>query len=97
MRRIPIAELLASEETLAELAALLRSGGVAAIPTETFYALAADPKSEAGVARVLAAKGRGERKPLLVLFAERGQLDALGVAAPAAALEPLLRRSGRRR
>ncbi len=88
MRRIPIAELLASEEMLAELAALLRNGGVAAIPTETFYALAADPKSEAGVARVLAAKGRGERKPLLVLFSERRQLDALGVSAPAASLEP---------
>ncbi len=88
MRRISIAELLASENLIAELAALLRSGGVAAIPTETFYALAADPRSETGVARVLAAKGRGERKPLLVLFAERSQLELLGVTSPHAALEP---------
>jgi tRNA threonylcarbamoyl adenosine modification protein (Sua5/YciO/YrdC/YwlC family) len=90
MRRIPMAELLASEEKLAEFAALLKRGGVAAIPTETFYALAADPKNAAGVERVLAAKGRIERKPLLVLFSERSQLEDLGVSAPAAGLERFL-------
>src|SRR5262245_35732149 len=87
MRRIPIADLLASEERLAELASLLRAGGVAAIPTETFYALAADPTSEEGVRRVLDAKGRGERKPLLVLFTEGAQLESLGVSATRAQLE----------
>jgi tRNA threonylcarbamoyl adenosine modification protein (Sua5/YciO/YrdC/YwlC family) len=86
VRRIPLADLLASEEKIAELAALLRSGGVAAIPTETFYALAADPRSAEGVRRVLEAKGRREQKPLLVLFAEAPQLESLGVATTAAAL-----------
>jgi tRNA threonylcarbamoyl adenosine modification protein (Sua5/YciO/YrdC/YwlC family) len=86
MRRISIADLLASDERIAELAALLRAGGVAAIPTETFYALAADPRSAAGVNRVLTAKGRSERKPLLVLFAEGAQLETIGVAASAAQL-----------
>ncbi len=74
-------DLLASEERIASLAAVLASGGLAAVPTETFYALAAAPRSRAGVDRVLAAKGREEGKPLLVLFAERGQLAGLGVAA----------------
>ena len=83
-----MADLLASEEKLAELAALLRGGGVAAIPTDTFYALAADPRSAEGVRRVFEAKGRGERKPLLVLFADVSQLDTLGVAASAADLQP---------
>ncbi len=92
MRRIPIAELLASEEKLAELSALLASGGVAAIPTETFYALATDPRSAAGVGRVLAAKGRLEQdKPLLALFSEPSHLDRLGVSAPMSVLERYLR------
>jgi L-threonylcarbamoyladenylate synthase len=51
------------------------------VPTETFYALAADPLSEPGVERVRALKGRDGSKPLLVLFAEREQLAPLGVAA----------------
>ena len=54
---------------------------MAAIPTETFYGLAADPLSEEGVRRVLALKGRDADKPLLVLFAFREQLTPLGVAA----------------
>ena len=92
MRRIPIAELLASEEKLAELSGLLSSGGVAAIPTETFYALATDPRSAAGVERVLAAKGRLEQhKPLLALFSEPEHLDLLGVTAPMPVLERYLR------
>jgi gamma-carbonic anhydrase len=91
MRRIPIAELLASEEKLAELSALLASGGIAAIPTETFYALAADPRSPAGVERVLAAKGRLEQhKPLLALFSEPSHLDLLGVSTPMHVLERYL-------
>ena len=92
MRRIPIAELLASEEKLAEFAALLASGGVAAIPTETFYALAADPRNRTGVERVLAAKGRLEQdKPLLALFSEPEHLDLLGVTVPLHVLERYLR------
>ena len=91
MHRISIADLLASEERLAELEALLRAGGVAAIPTETFYALAADPRSPAGVERVLKAKGRFESlKPLLVLFSDPAQLERLGVTVPAGILERYL-------
>jgi L-threonylcarbamoyladenylate synthase len=87
VRRIRIEDLLASPEEVAAFAALLARGGVAAIPTETFYGLAADPTSEAGVRRVLALKRRGAAKPLLVLFGERRQLERLGVAAAAATLD----------
>ena len=87
MRRISIEELLASPEELAAFAALLAGGGVAAIPTETFYGLAADPTSEAGVRRILALKGRDAAKPLLALCGERAQLARLGVAADAPALD----------
>ena len=76
-----MADLLASPDELASLKALLSRGGLAAIPTETFYALATDPTSETGVRRVLALKRRGAARPLLVLVAARAQLGPLGVAA----------------
>lgn len=87
MRRIGIRELLDSPSEIASLARILRGGGVAAIPTETFYGLAADPASRAGVERVLAIKRREAGKPLLVLFGERRQLAGLGVAARPDALD----------
>ena len=80
-------DLLVSPDELASLSALLARGGLAAIPTETFYALAADPTSETGVRRVLALKRRGAARPLLVLFAARAQLGPLGVAAEPRALD----------
>jgi L-threonylcarbamoyladenylate synthase len=81
VRRIGIRELLDSPAEIEALSRTLRDGGVAAIPTETFYGLAADPASRAGVERVLAIKRREAGKPLLVLFAERRQLSALGISA----------------
>jgi len=60
------------------------------VPTETFYALAADPLSASGVERVRALKGREGSKPLLVLFAAREQLAPLGVAASAELLDRYL-------
>ena len=76
-----MADLLASPDELASLSALLSRGGLAAVPTETFYALAADPTSEPGVRRVLALKRLGAARPLLVLVAARSQLGPLGVSA----------------
>jgi len=87
MRRIGLDDLLVSPEETAALAARLSRGGVAAIPTETFYGLAADPRSRAGVGRILALKRRDAARALLVLFAARPQLEALGVMAPPGALE----------
>lgn len=60
---------------------------MAAVPTETFYGLAADPRSETGVRRLLALKRRGAAKALLVLFGARRQLAPLGVAAATATLD----------
>ena len=78
--RVGLTELLESPRELARVRDLLSSGGVAAIPTETFYALAADPANERGVARIFEIKGRGERMPLLVLLASRPQLERVGLA-----------------
>ena len=81
MRRRALSDLLRSREEIARLRDVLGRGGVIAVPTETFYALAADPLSEKGVSRIFEIKGRDDGKPLLVLFSNRGQLDALGVSA----------------
>jgi L-threonylcarbamoyladenylate synthase len=90
VNRIPLAELLGSSREIASLRAILSEGGVAAIPTETFYALAAEPRSETGVARIFRIKGRDDGKPLLVLFSERSTLAALGVAADSPTLDRFL-------
>lgn len=55
----------------AEAVALLASGGLAAIPTETVYGLAADAANGDAVARIYAAKGRPSFNPLIVHVADR--------------------------
>ena len=87
MRRVPLAALQSRGTAVDELAVALRAGAVLAIPTESFYVLAADPLCQKGVDRVLAVKGREPGKPLLVLCAGRSQLDGLGIAADAALLD----------
>ena len=44
--------------TLERAAAIIRDGGVVAVPTETFYGLAADWRSESATARIFEIKGR---------------------------------------
>jgi L-threonylcarbamoyladenylate synthase len=81
VRRVRLEEALTSPEELSRLRADLARGGVAAIPTETFYGLAADPMNERGVARIFDIKARDDGKPLLVLFSSRDDLERLGVEA----------------
>lgn len=50
-----------------EAARVLRGGGLVVIPTETVYGIAADAGNPAAVARLRAAKGRPETKPLPVM------------------------------
>ena len=61
----------ADEKGIAEAARLLAAGGIAAIPTETVYRLAADAANGAAVAAVYAAKGRPQFNPLIVHVADR--------------------------
>ena len=66
-------------------AALLRAGGLVAVPTETVYGLAADAGQEAAVRRIFAAKGRPADHPLIVHLAGAEHLD--GWIAPDAGEE----------
>lgn len=61
------------------------AGGVLAIPTESFYALAASAWQPAGLRRIHEIKGRPAGKPLLLLIAEITQMRDLVQEIPPAA------------
>lgn len=65
--------------------AVLRAGGLVAIPTETVYGLAADASDEAAVRRIFAAKGRPADHPLIVHVADADQLPRWAAHVPPAA------------
>ncbi|MGH6813104.1 MAG: L-threonylcarbamoyladenylate synthase [Methylocella sp.] len=50
---------------IAEAAAIIRAGGLVALPTETVYGLAGDATSDEAVARIYAAKARPKFNPLI--------------------------------
>ncbi|HET7901891.1 MAG TPA: L-threonylcarbamoyladenylate synthase, partial [Candidatus Nanopelagicales bacterium] len=60
---------------VAHAVALLRAGGLVAIPTETVYGLGADAEDADAVARVYAAKGRPADHPLIVHLADASLVD----------------------
>ena len=64
---------------------VVQRGGVLAVPTESFYALAAPALNRLAVERVIAMKGRRDGKPILVMIGDRGQLASLVAAIPPAA------------
>lgn len=60
-------------------AEIVRAGGVVAVPTETFYGLAADFRSESAVARIFEIKGRPAKMQLPLVAASIGQvIEVLG-------------------
>ncbi len=59
---------------LGHAAALLRQGRLVAYPTDTFYALGADPFSTTGIDRIFEAKGRPERMALPLIAADESSL-----------------------
>ena len=72
-------------ETLANAARMLRAGGVAVIPTDTVYGIAAHPACTAAVARICTIKGRPTGKPIALLAADAAAVSAFGAAFPPAA------------
>lgn len=62
--------------------AVLRGGGLVAIPTETVYGLAADAANEAAVRRIFEVKGRPADHPLIVHVAEASSLTHWAAHVP---------------
>lgn len=60
-----------------QAASVIRNGGVVAIPTETYYGLAADPFNESALQKIYDLKQRPYNKPILVLIEKIEQLEKL--------------------
>lgn len=56
---------------------LILTGGIGAYPTEGVHGLGCDPLNEGALRRLIALKGRGTEKGLIVIAADPAQLDGL--------------------
>jgi len=72
-------------EKIDEAVAILKSGGVIAFPTETFYGLGADARNEAAIDKIFGIKGRDFRNPILVVIGDVRHLEAFAEDIPAEA------------
>lgn len=68
-------------EIVAQAAAVLAHGGVVALPTETYYGLAARALDAAVVRALFALKGRPDSRPILVLVDDPARIDAFAVVS----------------
>lgn len=72
----------ATPESIARAVALLRSGGVVALPTETVYGLGALVWDAPAVARIFEIKRRPAFDPLIVHVADREALERVAARVP---------------
>ncbi len=79
------------ESILNEAVTVLRTGGVVAFPTETYYGLAVDPFNTAALERLFQVKKRSFDKPVLTLIKEEQQLELLVEEIPSL-FQPLMRK-----
>lgn len=72
----------ANEKSIDTVADILRNGGLAAIPTETVYGLAANAFDEQACKNIYAAKGRPSDNPLIVHISDIKMLDDIVESFP---------------
>lgn len=70
------------EEDIRRAVMVIQKGGVVAVPTETYYGLAADPENEAALHRLFELKQRPQHKPILVLISKIEQLHGYIASIP---------------
>lgn len=68
-----------TDQGIARAAAILRAGGLVAMPTETVYGLAGDARSDTAVARIFEAKGRPRFNPLIMHLADMAAARQIAV------------------
>lgn len=73
------------QKALTAAAAVLRQGGIAAIPTDTVYGFAADVHNEAAVAKLYRIKERSQNKSIAVLLGDAQQAHLVAHDFPAKA------------
>lgn len=72
-------ELTPSEDGIDRAAAILRAGGLVAMPTETVYGLAGDARNGGAVARIFDAKNRPHFNPLIAHVPDLAMAQQLAV------------------
>jgi L-threonylcarbamoyladenylate synthase len=86
MIRLRVDPLHVTADTLVPAVSALRSGGVVAFPTETFYGLAVDPRLTFAVTKLFALKRRPADQPLpLIASSVQQVIDHVGTLTPLAA------------
>jgi len=78
-------ETAVARDALERAAAILRGGGLVALPTETVYGLGAHALDTAAVGRIFEAKQRPAWDPVIVHIADLAMLEGLVVEVPDAA------------
>ena len=71
-----------NDASLDEAAAVLNAGGVAVIPTDTVYGLAAHPGFPDAVERLYTIKGRESGKKIALLASDAAAVEAFGFPLP---------------
>ena len=71
-----------TDKAMAQACTVLRTGGVVAFPTETYYGLAVDPFNQAALTRLFALKGRSPDKPVMLIVDNPSQLETLVAEIP---------------
>lgn len=71
---------LEHDPAVAEAAALLRTGGLAAFPTETVYGLGADATNREAVEEIFYVKGRPADNPVIVHIADLAMLETVAAS-----------------
>lgn len=84
MVTIVINALAPESELLDQAARSLTRGEIVAIPTDTFYGLAVDPRNENAVVRLYAIKGRSAASALTLIAADTQQAERAATLGPAA-------------
>lgn len=84
--------VMGSRAGIKEALSALRRGGVIVYPTETFYALGADPRKRSALKKLRRLKGRESSKPLLLIASSRRQALSLVQAPHSRRLRALTRR-----
>ncbi|NLZ17747.1 MAG: threonylcarbamoyl-AMP synthase [Desulfobulbaceae bacterium] len=72
-----------TEQALSRAVEVLRSGGIVAFPTETYYGLAVDPFNTEALEHLFLLKARPVVKPVLALVREQAQISQLAAHIPA--------------
>lgn len=74
--------LVPDDKSIAKAVAILRGGGVVAIPTETVYGLAGDATNGLAVARIYETKGRPSFNPLICHVSDMAMAEQLAIFDP---------------